>query len=210
MIGSVLLIVSTLASGLLLRRRLPGVFFGICSFWLTLLPVSNVIPTMQFLAERFLYLPLFGLAVIVASVLTVLRVHETAQSTPGSSAAGSSLEHRRLLFSWLFTGIAFMAFALSSLTRLPAWRDNFSLFSRTYADGIQSGRTAYSYSRGLIERQRYSEAAEILERLAASPAQLNGRIPPVRLHHALGVVYMRLGRSGRGTLPYPCSSPDRA
>jgi len=54
-----------LLGALLLRygRRAPVAVFGVLWFFLNLLPVSNLVPTMQLLAERFLYLPMAGLCV---------------------------------------------------------------------------------------------------------------------------------------------------
>lgn len=40
-----------------LRKKLPVVSFSIFFFFITMLPVVNIIPTMNFMAERFLYIP---------------------------------------------------------------------------------------------------------------------------------------------------------
>jgi len=43
--------------------------FGMAIFWLGLAPVSNFVPLYRPLADRFLYLPMVGVALIVATVL---------------------------------------------------------------------------------------------------------------------------------------------
>lgn len=64
-IVSVLLMV---ASGAYLLWRNYIIGFSILWFFVTLLPVSNVVPLKILLAERFLYLPSIGMAFIYASV----------------------------------------------------------------------------------------------------------------------------------------------
>jgi len=46
-------------------RRRPGLSFGVLFFFVALLPVSNwILPIALLMAERFLYLPLFGFALV--------------------------------------------------------------------------------------------------------------------------------------------------
>lgn len=52
--------------GLFAVARAPIVAFGLLFFGLTMLPVSHIIPHHELLAEHYLYLPLIGIAVIVA------------------------------------------------------------------------------------------------------------------------------------------------
>ena len=52
--------------GLLAVSRAPIVAFGLLFFGVTMLPVSHIIPHHELLAEHYLYLPLIGLALIVA------------------------------------------------------------------------------------------------------------------------------------------------
>ena len=52
--------------GLFAVARAPIVAFGLLFFGVTMLPVSHIIPHHELLAEHYLYLPLIGLAVIVA------------------------------------------------------------------------------------------------------------------------------------------------
>ena len=52
--------------GLFSVSRAPIVAYGLLFFGITMLPVSHIIPHHELLAEHYLYLPLVGLAVIVA------------------------------------------------------------------------------------------------------------------------------------------------
>ncbi|MBU6398783.1 MAG: tetratricopeptide repeat protein [Verrucomicrobia bacterium] len=52
------------------RRPASGVAgFGLAWFGLFLLPVANLVPMMQYMAERFLYLPLIGLLIALGALL---------------------------------------------------------------------------------------------------------------------------------------------
>ncbi len=65
-------VVATLAALLAVRRR-RGVFFGLLWFGLALGPTAQVLPHHIHRADRFLYLPLAGLAMAVGAGLYALR-----------------------------------------------------------------------------------------------------------------------------------------
>lgn len=57
-------------------KRSRGISFAICIFFITLLPVSNLVPLKALVAERFLYLPAIGFCLMIAILLERLaRVH---------------------------------------------------------------------------------------------------------------------------------------
>jgi uncharacterized membrane protein YraQ (UPF0718 family) len=52
---------------------LPALFaFGTATFWFFLLPASNFIPMFRPMADRFLYFPMIGVALMLASLLIKL------------------------------------------------------------------------------------------------------------------------------------------
>jgi len=53
-------------------RRSRKISFAICFFFITLLPVSNIVPLKALMAERFLYLPSIGFYIIAAAGLSKL------------------------------------------------------------------------------------------------------------------------------------------
>lgn len=65
---SIISILLMVASGVYLLWRNHIIGFSILWFFVTLLPVSNVVPLKILLAERFLYLPSIGMAFIYASL----------------------------------------------------------------------------------------------------------------------------------------------
>lgn len=104
----------------LLRRRqtcLAGI--GLLWFGLFLLPVSNVLPMMQYMAERFLYLPLIGF-LWVAAVL-VNRFLRAQLALPLGAAA---------LVAW----------SLIAWDRSWIWKDEVTLFVQSSRSGPKTAR----------------------------------------------------------------------
>ncbi|MFV0338264.1 MAG: hypothetical protein ACK5LK_08500 [Chthoniobacterales bacterium] len=60
-----------LVAQILLARKSRLAAFGSVIFWLGLVPVSNFLPMYRPLADRFLYLPMLGVAFMLAGVLTL-------------------------------------------------------------------------------------------------------------------------------------------
>ena len=121
------------------RRGQRGVAFGLAWFALALGPVSNLIPVPIPAAERFLTLPLAGIALAAAS-------------------AAASLSERLLPARWRAlraTGIAVLvAFAVVVNLRHGAWRDDATLWVDTVAVnprscGAQSAAGGTLLTRGI-------------------------------------------------------------
>ena len=58
---------------LLFLRRRPAVSFACVFFYLALLPVMNIVPTMSLMADRFLYIPSLLVALLAADLLAAAR-----------------------------------------------------------------------------------------------------------------------------------------
>jgi len=74
--GLALLVAVTLAFRY--RRRMPLFFYGLVVFLLLLAPTSSVVPVKDALAERRMYLPIFGLGLATAAILAQLRLSSRA------------------------------------------------------------------------------------------------------------------------------------
>jgi tetratricopeptide (TPR) repeat protein len=86
--------------------------FGLIWLGLFLLPVSNLLPMMQYMAERFLYLPLMGFLPALGGVfLNVSRLRPRLAVTAAAA----------LIAIWTGT----------SLVQMGAWRDELTLYMRT-------------------------------------------------------------------------------
>jgi hypothetical protein len=66
---AVVLLAALLSLAYYLRKRMPVVAFGLLFFFVTLLPVMNIVPTVNLMAERFLYIPSVFLSLVVGAVI---------------------------------------------------------------------------------------------------------------------------------------------
>src|SRR5207247_7956682 len=62
------LVLASILTAFLVRKTRPAVTLGILFFFVALLPVSNwIMPISLLMAERFLYMPVFGFALIAGA-----------------------------------------------------------------------------------------------------------------------------------------------
>ncbi len=147
---SLAVVLMVVAAGVVCRRRLPLVTFGLLWLGITLLPVSNIIPTMQFVAERFLYLPVFGFCLVVVELFA--WGYGRARAAP-----------RTVLVGLLVALLGF--YAIRTVVRNADWKDRETLFRVTAEAAPNSIRPNKNYAVCLLNRGAYAEAGAIFERL---------------------------------------------
>ena len=176
-------LILALAAALFRKRRLES--FLIFAFFVTLLPVSNIIPIQILIAERFLYLPCAWYAMLVACVFLYLRkrLPETgaaagypANMTPGFRPGGLYFLAGALIFTYSFL----------TMQRNRDWQDPVAFNKSTVKNFPDNYRAhlnlsvAY-YNAGELEKS-YRSAKSALE---AAPEEY----PSAR--RMLGFYYMR-------------------
>jgi hypothetical protein len=126
------ILAAVLVIGLAARRRAPLMAIGIGFFLIALVPFSNLVPMMQIMAERFLYLPMAGVAMLIVGVL--LEVRDKVA--------------RRVVWSilWIFV----MGLLVQTQRRLPAWKSEVALFDANRQSNPDSWRPADLYVRALL------------------------------------------------------------
>ena len=163
------LVMIAAAAGLLwLLRRERTVLLGIAWFLLALAPTSQIIPHHIFRADRFLYLPLAGLAV----------------------AAGGGLAHLAARGRWMRIAsaagvIVVAALAMISLRQVPLWRDGLMLFTYCVERTPGSASAHAGLGDSLMREGRYSEAAvHLAEAIRIDPTNSTPRfnLGNVRAH----------------------------
>ncbi len=186
--GAFLLLVWAAATIAAVRRketRLMG--FGLIWIGLFLAPVSNIVPMMQYMAERFLYLPLLGWAALLAAV--------------GAVAAARSRRGCVMLFLVLTSVWAGVAWRRSAL-----WRNELTLFvsdAFRHPRGTRLAKNAVAAALQLPHMRRAlrtaSPSAVSWDRVWGTLDELRKRFPETgELYLALGVAYLRNGRRGEG------------
>jgi tetratricopeptide (TPR) repeat protein len=108
-----LLLFGALAIGLWRNPKWRLTSFGLLWIAFFMLPVSNVIPMMQYMAERFLYLPLMGFLIALCGV------------------AQNFQAYRRIAAFGAMGLVA--AWSMASLNRMPVWQDEMTLYLTTIA-----------------------------------------------------------------------------
>ncbi len=117
-----------LVCGFRLLKNRWRMAFAILAYFVLLLPVSQIVPHHELLADHYLYLPLLCFGLLVA-----LAVEELVQrSVPIKRAAYATVI------------LAVVVFSLLTVTRNRVWRDGFTLWQDNYQHFPQSPRAAYN------------------------------------------------------------------
>jgi len=139
-----------------LRRGARVVALGLGWFLLTLLPVSNLMPIPIPAAERFLYLPLCGIALAAAAAFGPLMERLGERRLPGA---------RRLAL--VLTAGVLVAFAVVLNLRHGDWRDDQTLWLATAAVNPRSCGAQSAVGGNLLSRGMVSGEHELLIASAA-------------------------------------------
>lgn len=139
---SFLAVVSLSAAIFMMRKREKGVSFGALFFVITLVPVYNIVSMDNFIAERYLYLPAAGFALVAGTVIPSII---------------SNLKSKFLyLLITVFTIAGLYSFAV--IRRNGVWENEYSLWSDTVRKMPESARAHFGMGYSLFERGRIEEA----------------------------------------------------
>ncbi len=151
-----------------LRNRMPQLSFGLLYFLVTLLPVMNIIPTPNFMAERFLYIPSVFLSIVVCSILLKL----------------ANFNYSKYVLGAVF--LASVVFGYMTIARNGDWKTNDALFLS--AQGRQ-GVFTYINLGNVSARKGNMDEAELYFRKA-----LDLRPETLIANNNLGKVFMVKGQ----------------
>jgi Flp pilus assembly protein TadD len=127
--------------------------FGGFWFFVTLLPVSQIIPHHEMMAEHYLYLPSAG--VFLTAALLFDRQLSRSHRVPALSAAFALLV---------------LLLAARTVVRNRDWRDNLTLWTKTVQTAPQSARAHTNLGEALMRRGLFSQAeGEFREALRIMP-----------------------------------------
>ena len=122
--------------------------FGSLTFWFFLLPVSNFIPMFRPMADRFLYFPMIGVALMLASILI-------------------RLPNRRLAVA-VFLCAAIVPLGTRTFARERIWHDGVSLWKATWETNPASTTAFNNLTGGLVQEGKPEEALKCFERAGAA------------------------------------------
>ncbi len=127
------------ALGLAAAFRSRPAALGLLLLALGLAPVSNVVPIVNIQAERYLYVPLAGVALAAGAGAEAFRRRALALSPDHAAAAG------------VLVGTLLLALGVRTWLRLPVWNSNDTLWQATVEDEPLSTRARIGLSANLMD-----------------------------------------------------------
>jgi tetratricopeptide (TPR) repeat protein len=158
------------------RRRAPLACYGYLVFILLLVPTSSVIPIQDAMAERRMYLPIFGLALVAASLLNQ------------SGLADANLR-------WPVAGIVLVC-ALLSWDRSKVWSSPLALWRDVTVESPNNLRARINLAAALLEQGYCSEAAAAYQ----EAARLQPKLDNIKAESGLAAALECAGAPGKARI----------
>jgi len=155
-------------------RRWPLIAFGIWWFFITLLPVYNIIPLFNPIAERYLYIPMFGFCLAAATLIGLAArwVHPRA--------ATASTVVLLLVLTVFYAAVA--------INRNRDWHDGYRLWTRTLETAPDSVKAHGNLASIYMDRGQVAESLEEIKKTVA----LNPK--DYKAYYNLGILLARQER----------------
>jgi tetratricopeptide (TPR) repeat protein len=146
-IPSMILLGGLVALGfwLLARTRFAVTGFGILWFLATILPASQLIPHHEIVADHYLYLPIAGVGFALGELVEYARRLEGWRR---SAALAASV-------------LLLLGLSARTIARNADWKDEATLWRRTYEALPGSSRSAYNYAVVLTQRGEIEAAMRL-------------------------------------------------
>lgn len=155
-------------------------------FFIMILPVMNILPVGNIMAERYLYIPVMGFC--VAKGILVYRITDTTLSS-------RSIPLRRIVQLVLVTAMI-SGYGYCIIIRNGDWRDEFTLWTKTIRQSPNSSRAHSNLGTVYMENGLTEKAqAEYKTALELNPQNAS-------IHNNLGTVYMKKGLDDKALAEY--------
>jgi hypothetical protein len=170
--------------GVMLYRWRRSVFFWFALFFICLLPVSQIVPIVTLMNDRYLYFPMLGAAAFLSAAairdVTWFELLHSKKYIPVS------------LFCIFVTG----ACAAATIHRIPVWQNSYTLWGDAVKKSPNVALTHDSFGEGLLEQGQIEEAiSEFKTALKLEPnlprerLSVGLRIAAANTHNNLGAGY---------------------
>ena len=160
-------VIALLLVSVLLYKKYSELSFAILFFFVSLLPVMNIIPTMNFIAERFLYLSSIALSVLISFAL-VRFIND---------------KNRNIVIVFLLMIV--VVFGYLTVKRNFDWKNNETLYMT--ADGKDGSVLLVNAGNMYANKKNYDEAEKRYRRA------IEIRDNSVLAHHNLGLIFLLKG-----------------
>ncbi|MGI9176758.1 MAG: hypothetical protein ACR2IT_02755 [Pirellulales bacterium] len=128
------------------------VVFGLALLLLPLVPVSNLVPIYRSAADRYLYMPLAGVACLVGCLLD-------------STWLAANARRRQAVMIGALAGL--LGLVTACVSRQAVWANQLALWEDTYGKNPVSFTAASGYAGALREAGRNEESIELAQRAIA-------------------------------------------
>lgn len=162
------------AAAVHLCRRTPMAGFAMLFFAVAWLPVSNIIPFGEIMAERYVYIPSFALSALAACVLIRIKRHRT-----------------RALIAYSAAALAVLAMLAGAVVRCGVWRDDATLWNNTVACSPCSAKAHHDLGNVLARGGDFEKALKHYD-LAT---RCDDEAEQFKLEYNRGLALMALGRN---------------
>ena len=183
-IASIATLLVILASVPVLFKRNRPASFAILWFFITLLPVLNIIPIKALEAERFLYLPSIGFCLLVAYAASLLG-EKIVKFGTGKAA-----------LIMVLAGTLILGYSLKTISRAEDWKEEVVISNKTALASPDSAWALTALGANLMERKNYAAALAPLEKAVALCEGYE------LARNALGECYLRLGRNEEAVIQF--------
>lgn len=184
LLGMISLIVAVTAAVISVVKRRPYFFVGWCWYALTILPVLGIIPVgNNAMADRYIYLPSIGMAIMLAWGMPSLFKKEGME--------------KKILFAAAIAMV--MMLAILTWKQSHYWQNSIELFSRAMQITKDNPQAHDLFASALVEEGKIGEAVDHYSR-AIHLQPDNGRT-----YYNRGVAYAKLGQYHLAVKDYDAS-----
>ncbi|MEW6203287.1 MAG: tetratricopeptide repeat protein [bacterium] len=162
-----------------LRNRL--ISFSISWFFISLLPVMNIVPLLTFASEKFLYMPSVGFCIFLSTVM--LRLSEWRNAS------------RAKFIFWLTVIFILGLYSYQTVNRNVIWKNELSLFRNTVQCSPHSASAHVKYGNELCRVGNCRESLREYEKALALQTD-------AAIYCNMGEAYGRLGKYEKAAVAF--------
>lgn len=168
-----------------LFRRARGISFSICWFFITLLPVSNILPIRTLMAERFLYLPSIGFCLLAAICIERIGL---IGSEKKASPERAKMKNIARITAVCIASALISGYSIRTMMRNEDWKDSVSITKSILKIAPLNPWAFTSLGASYAAEERHAEAVKpLLKAIALSNSYFSPR-------NILGFSYLEMGR----------------
>lgn len=160
---------------ILMVKKSKAISFGIFWFLVTLLPVSNIIELYNPIADRYLYIPIIGFAIILTEIINYIaskiqekNIKRQAKTTKVNKYSEINLSYTKIAFVL----IIFIFYSFNTINRNRIWQNDLTLWMDTSIKSPNNPRALLNYGIKLVEIKKYDEAEkELIKVIKLAPLE---------------------------------------